>query len=392
MMKKTIERIDAIDILRGLIMVLMALDHTRHFLTNAHFNPLDIDKTTPALFLTRWITHYCAPLFVLLSGISTWLSLQRGGNPALQSRLLLQRGVLLIFLELLWVGPLGWDFGVVRHEIGVGVLWAIGWSMLVLALLVRLPLWVAGVFGLLTVSLHNLTDGISADTLGVFSGVWKILHQGGAVELPLGWTLNAYYPLIPWVGVMALGFAMAPWLNQPHQQRQAFLMRTGLALTLGFVLLRLGNLYGDSRTWAAGVDDIHTLMSFVHCTKYPPSLHYLLMTLGPGLMLLSLLEKLNTRSWNGLRVFGQVPLFFYLIHLPLLHALAALTDYGRYGQAAWQFGWPWVSATVVAPEDHGFGLLIVYLFCLFVLTLLYPLCKRYQRYKVSHSGWLVRLI
>ena len=391
-MHKSIERIHSIDLLRGLIMALMALDHTRHFLTDIHFNPLDIEKTTPFLFLTRWITHYCAPLFVFLSGVSTWLSLQRSGDRHLQAKLLLQRGLLLIALEILWIGPFGWEFGINRHEIGVGVLWAIGWSMLALAALIHFSPRIALVFGTLIISLHNLSDSVNAESFGTFAGIWRILHQGGTVALAFDWTLNAYYPLIPWIGVMALGFGIAPWFNQPARERNKALFTAGFMLTLGFVLLRVGNLYGDSRAWSLGTDDIHTLMSFVHCTKYPPSLHYLLMTLGPGLMLLSRLDGIHAHWFKALRVFGQVPLFFYVLHLPLIHGLAALADYGRYGHAGWQFGWPWVRQAIEAPKDRGFGLLIIYLATLFVLALLYPLCKRYQRYKTLNSSWISRLI
>jgi uncharacterized membrane protein len=385
-------RVVAIDLMRGLIMVLMALDHTRDYFSRADFDPLDLQRTDAALFLTRWITHYCAPLFVLLSGTSSYLSLSRNGDARAQARLLLTRGALLIVLDLTLVRWTGWNFSLDMGRIRVGVLWAIGWSMVFLGSLLRLRLKTLGGAGLILIAGHNLLDGLRPEHFGGWGWLWQILHAGGGFDYAGGRRFIASYPLIPWIGVMAAGFACGPlFLQEPVRRRQT-LLHAGMALTTGFVLLRLGNLYGDAAHWSAQPSDLYTLLSFLKCTKYPPSLHYLLMTLGPGLMLLAALDRPVPQWLRPLNVFGQVPLFFYLLHLPLIHALAALMDYGRYGHAEWQFGWPFAEPGLAHPSDQGFGLPIVYLAAAFVAFCLYLPCRWFAGLKrTSRNPW-VRLL
>lgn len=385
-------RVVAIDLLRGLIMILMALDHTRDFFSSADFNPLDLQKTHAALFLTRWITHFCAPLFIFLSGVSTFLSLTRGGDLAAQSRLLMLRGTLLILLELTIIHWFGWTFSIEMRAIWVGVLWAIGWSMLCLSLLIRLRREVAAAVGILMIVGHNLFDGLRPEQWGAWGWLWQVLHAGGGFDFGDGRRFIASYPLIPWIGVMAAGYAFGPVFLAEAALRRRALLRWGMLLTCAFVLLRLGNLYGDAATWSAQSSDLFTLFSFIHCTKYPPSLHYLLMTLGPGLLLLALMDRPLPAWLRWVNVFGQVPLFFYLLHLPLIHGLAVLTDYGRYGAVDWQFGWPFAPEELAKPEDHGFGLLIVYLMTAFVVLLLYPLCRWFAGLKRTSRNLWVRLL
>lgn len=387
-------RVVAIDLVRGLIMVLMALDHTRDYFSRADFDPLDIQRTDAALFLTRWITHYCAPLFVFLSGVSSYLSLARSGDRGAQSRLLLTRGALLILLDLTLIRWAGWNFSLDMGRIRVGVLWAIGWSMVVLGGLIRsrFRLRTIGVIGLAMMAGHNLLDGWLPEHFGDWGWLWQILHAGGGFDYGAGRRFIASYPLVPWIGVMAAGYACGPAFLQAPARRRQILLHWGMALTTGFVLLRLGNLYGDAVRWSAQPSDLHTLLSFLKCTKYPPSLHYLLMTLGPGLILLAALERPAPLWLKPLNVFGQVPLFFYLLHLPLIHALAALADYGRYGRAEWQFGWPFSDPGVAHPADHGFGLPMVYLVAAFVAFCLYLPCRWFAGMKrTSRSPW-VRLL
>lgn len=385
-------RIVSIDLVRGIIMILMALDHTRGYFGQWDFDPLDLQKTFPALFLTRWITHYCAPLFIFLSGVSGFLSLARNGDTAGQSRLLLARGALLILLELTLVRWLGWNFGLEMDLVAGGVLWAIGWAMIVLSILVHLPLWVAGLFGVGLMAGHNLFDGIAPEAFGAWGWLWQVLHAGGSFEYAPGLRFEAFYRLIPWIGVMAAGYACGPLFLRETARRRQTLLRWGMALAVAFVLLRLGNLYGDAVRWTVQSSDLDTLFSFINCSKYPPSLHYLLMTLGPGLILLALLDRPTPRWLQPVNVFGQVPLFYYLLHLPLIHGLAALADHGRYGHAEWQFGWPFADPALTAPPDHGFGLAIVYLATAFVVLCLYPLCRWFAGLKRTSRSLWVRLL
>lgn len=373
-------------------MILMALDHTRDYFSQTDFDPLDLDRTTPALFFTRWITHFCAPLFIFLSGVSAYLSLQRTGDPRGQARLLWQRGLLLIMLELTWVHAAGWTFSLDWHRTFVGVLWAIGWSMIVLAPLIRLrPATLLGA-GALMIATHNLLDSIAPESLGSLGWLWRILHAGGGLEIGSGFRLIALYPLIPWIGLLMAGFGCGPMFLRDAPDRRGWLIRWGWGLTLAFVWLRASNLYGDPAAWTAQDGDLATLMAFLRCTKYPPSLLYLLMTLGPGLLLLAALDRPMPHWLLPVSVFGQVPLFFYLLHLPLIHGLAALIDLGRYGQAPWQFGWPFVAERIPNPPDHGFGLLIVYLATAVIVLSLYPLCRWYAGIRRTHAGTCIRLL
>lgn len=385
-------RIVAIDLARGLTMLLMALDHTRDYFSQADIDPLNLAQTTPALFLTRWITHLCAPLFIFLAGVSAYLSLARRGDRQAQARLLWQRGLLLILLDLTWVRWLGWTFSLDLHRPVAGVLWAIGWCMLALAPLIRLrpPHLLAA--GLLMMVSHHLFDGLTPEFFGSLGWLWRILHAGGSFEIVPGVRFVALYPLIPWIGLMAAGFGCGPvWCREAPARRQ-WLMRWGWGLTLAFVWLRAGNLYGEPVAWTPQASDGLTLLAFLNCSKYPPSLQYLLMTLGPGLLLLAALDRPVPRWLQPLNVFGQVPLFFYLLHLPLIHALATLVDLGRYGEAGWQFGWPFVTARLPQPPDHGFGLLIVYLATAVIVLSLYPLCRGYAGIRRTHPGGWVRLL
>jgi uncharacterized membrane protein len=385
-------RIVAIDLARGLVMILMALDHTRDYLSQADFDPLDLARTTPALFFTRWITHFCAPLFIFLSGVSAYLSLQRTGDSRGQARLLWQRGLLLILLEMTWVHAAGWTFSLDWHRTFGGVLWAIGWSMIALSPLIRLQPTALLSAGALMITSHNLLDFIPPESLGSLGWLWRILHAGGSFEVRPGVRFVALYPLIPWIGVMMAGFGCGPLFLCDSPARRQWLTRWGWGLTLAFVWLRASNLYGDAAAWTAQDGDLATLMSFLRCTKYPPSLLYLMMTLGPGLLLLTALDRPVPDWLRPVNVFGQVPLFFYLLHLPLIHGLAALIDLGRYGQAAWQFGWPFVAERLPKPPGHGFGLLIVYLATAVIVLSLYPLCRWYAGIRRTHPAAWIRLL
>jgi uncharacterized membrane protein len=370
-------RLDSVDLLRGMIMVLMALDHVRDFFPVANFDPLDLDKTTPALFITRWITHFCAPIFTFLAGTGAFLALTRGKSKRELSWFLLSRGLWLAFLEVTWVRCLGWEFRIDFHSIGVGTLWSIGWSMVVLSALVFLPTWAVTAFGVTMICVHNAFDGIKPESFGSLAWMWKVLHANGSFEWAPGFRFGVGYALIPWIGVVAAGYGFGRLLLLEPGRRRKMLLRLGLAVTFAFVALRWTNTYGDSllgksHHWSAQKNFLFTIFSFVDVHKYPPSLLYLLMTLGPAFIALSFLDRGTPRVLRPILVFGRVPLFYYLLHLPLIHGLAVLVAYARFGHADWMLGSPFNWAT--APPGSLFSLPVVYVIWIGVVLLLYPVC------------------
>lgn len=369
-------------------MVLMALDHARDFF---HFgalhghDPLDLDTTSPALFLVRWITHFCAPVFVFLAGTGAYLSGQHGRSPRARSRFLLTRGLWLIVLEWTLVQWCGWAFAFDWHRHNGMVLWALGWSMICLAALVHLPLPVIGGGGLTLIAGHNLFDAVKPADLGGFGPWWTFLHEGGRIPLGAGHTLLAGYPLIPWPGVMAAGYAFGALWPQPAATRHARLWQLGAGLTALFLLLRFSNFYGNPAPWTPQATAWQTVGSFLDVEKYPPSLAYVLMTLGPALLLLAGWERRPPAWLRPLESFGRVPLFFYLLHLPLLHGLAWLVAWLQWGRADWLHGLP----RAPVPPTAGFGLVGTALAWLAAVALLYPACRAFAAYKRRHRhAWL----
>ena len=378
-------RLDSIDLLRGIAMVLMALDHVRDFFTNVRFDPLDLTQTTTALFLTRWITHYCAPAFVFLAGTAAFLSLSRGRSAHQLSWFLVTRGFWLIILELTVV-RFAWLFNF-DYSFSFGqVIWAIGWSMVVLAALVRLPVRWSAIFGIAMIALHNLADPVQPAALGPLGWLWKVLHVQDQIELGSSAVFVTAYPLIPWVGVMAAGYAfgvMVRW--EPARRRRAFVWIGGAAIGL-FLLLRAVNIYGDPSPWEIQSAPHLTVLSLLNTTKYPPSLLYILMTLGPAILLLPLLER--WRGWlaQALIVFGRVPLFYYVLHIVVAHALAVVAAVGSGYDPWFMFAnappWEW-------PEGYGFSLPVVYAVWIAVVACLYPLCRWFASVKRrSRSPWV----
>jgi uncharacterized membrane protein len=364
-------RIASIDVLRGLVMALMALDHTRDFFGTGGFNPRDVAE--PALFLTRWITHLCAPTFIFLAGLSAFLY-GRGRSVAETSRFLLVRGLWLILIEFTVV-RLAWTFDLgSSHEFTAGVIFVIGASMTVLAALVWLPRWAIVALALIMIAGHNLFDSFRAEQLGQGAGLWHVLHQPGVVHLGDQIRLFVLYPLVPWIGVMAAGYVLGPVMLREPDVRQRRLFGLGAAVTLGFILLRASNLYGDPAPWTAQGTWLSTVLSFLNCEKYPPSLLYLMMTLGPALMLLGLFERARGAWARVLAIFGQVPFFFYVVHIYLIHALAVAAGLAMTGMLA-------------NSPDIGVGLGGIYLIWLLVLALLYPLCRWFAGLKGRGTGW-----
>ena len=377
-------RIEAVDVVRGVIMIIMALDHTRDFFGIPGKNPTDLVHASAALFLTRWITYFCAPVFFLLTGTGAFLSLRRK-SPGELSRFLLTRGLWLIFLEVVLLRCFAYQFNVDYQVTMLLVLWALGWSMIVLAALVQLPTIVVTVFGAVLILCHNLFDSVqSANPL------WSILHAPGFVLNTPRHMVFVAYPLIPWVGVTAVGYALGQVYRWDAERRRTFLLRLGLALTLAFLVIRGVNRYGDPSHWLAQRSALFTALSFLNTTKYPPSLSFLLMTLGPAMIFLWSVDRVTPRMLRPALVIGKVPLLYYVLHFPLIHLLAVITCYVRYGSAHWMFESPDLAHyPFSAPPGWGYSLPIVYLIWAFVVIAMYPLCRWFAALKQRRSdAWL----
>jgi uncharacterized membrane protein len=377
-------RIESVDVLRGVIMIVMALDHTRDYFSNSGLNPTDPATTTVALFFTRWITHYCAPVFFLLTGTGAFLSLRRKTKGEL-SRFLWTRGLWLIFLEAVVMRCLGWQFNFDYHMTVLQVLWALGWAMIVLSALVYLPAWAVTTFGVVMIATHNLLDPIRwANPL------WTLLHRPAPFIFGATHTVMDGYPLIPWVGVTAAGYGLGQIYAWPAERRRKFLLRLGLAVTVGFILLRWTNFYGDPSKWATQRSPVYTVLSFLNATKYPPSLIYLMMTLGPALVLLWAVDGRTPEWLRPALTIGKVPMFYYVLHVPLIHLIAVVVCYARYGADYWMLQSNDLGQFPVdKPPGWGYSLPIVYLIWAAVVLALYPLCRWYGGVKQrSKSVWL----
>jgi uncharacterized membrane protein len=373
-------RLDSIDLLRGLVMVLMALDHTRDFFAAGGPNPRDI--ADPALFLTRWVTHFCAPTFIFLAGVSAYLYGGRGRSAGEVSWFLLTRGVWLVVVEFTVI-RFCWTFSLYTHFFVMQVIWVIGASMIVLAGLVHLPRWVIAAIGVAMIVGHNLVDGVGAEQFGNVSWLWKLLHQPGLIEIGPQTKLFVLYTLVPWSGVMAAGYALGPVFRLDLASRRSFLLRTGIAVAAGFVVLRATNLYGDPAAWTMQSSFLGTLLSFIDCEKYPPSLLFLMMTLGPALILLALFECADGAVASRITTFGRVPFFFYVVHIAFIHALAVGFASITLGDIGWTFG----SFLSQKPMTYGLNLFGVYAVWLCVVVVLYPLCRWFASLKRQRHEW-----
>jgi len=379
-------RIESVDLLRGVIMILMALDHTRDYF-GAPVNPTDVATTTVALFFTRWVTHFCAPVFFLLTGTGAFLALRRRSIPGL-SRFLLTRGLWLIFLELFVVRCLGWQFNFDYHLTVLTVLWALGWAMIVLSALVWLPASVVGIIGAAIIVLHNLFDSVQAASLGPFAPLWTALHAPGVLWTDGNHTLFAAYVLIPWVGVTAVGYSLGQVYRWEPERRRRLLGRMGVALIVAFIALRAANIYGDPSNWAHQRSGIFTALSFINTTKYPPSLLYLLMTLGPALLVLRAVDDRLPRVLRPALVFGKVPMFYYVLHIVLIHLAAVAACLARYGSVHWMFESPSLDRyPITQPPGWPAPLPVVWLVWVSVVVLLYPACRWFAGVKRRRTDW-----
>lgn len=377
-------RIESINVVRGVIMILMALDHVRDFFGNSGFNPTDPATTTIPLFFTRWITHFCAPVFFLLTGAGAYLSLGRKSKREL-SRFLLTRGLWLIFLELTITRCLGWQFNFDYHLTVLLVLWALGWAMIVLSALVYLPAPVVTTFGVVMIATHNLFDSVQSS-----NPLWSILHSPNFILNNPGGIIFVTYVLIPWIGVTAAGYGLGQIYSWPSARRKAFLLLLGSGLAAAFVVLRGINLYGDPLPWSTQRSAAFTVLSFLNTTKYPPSLLYLLMTLGPALLFLWAVDGGTPRWLRPALIIGKVPMFYYILHIPLIHLLAIAVCYARNGQMHWMFESPDLgNFPITKPPGWGYSLPIIYLVWAVVVIMLYPLCRWFAELRQRRSdAWL----
>ncbi len=393
-------RINSVDLLRGVVMMIMLLDHTRDFVhwAGLAFDPTDLTQTTVPLFFTRWVTHYCAPVFVFLSGVSIYLQRAAGKTNGELSRFLLTRGLWLIVLEFTIV-RFGFSFNLDYSFFGMAqVIWVIGVSMIAMAALIYLPMRIVGILGLVMVVLHNLLDGFSLPPNIAFAGqpppdlgqsLWIVLHQQGVLPFAGGSFIFVAYPVIPWIGVMAAGWAFGSIYSWEAERRRKLLYSLGIAATFLFVAVRLINVYGDPSAWSVQSSPAFTFLSFLNTTKYPPSLLFLLMTLGPAILLLALTDAIGGEAiWQRVAiVFGRVPMFFYILQWFVAHGAGLLLSYFAGKQIAHYFVNPGPGLEI--PPDHGFSLWVVYAAWLGGLIILYPLCKWWADLKRRNKHWML---
>lgn len=372
-------------------MVIMALDHTRHYFHLGAFenSPTDLAVTTPVIFFTRFITHFCAPVFVFLAGTSAFLYGSKKTKPVL-SKFLITRGFWLIFVELTIMSFI-WYFNIHYNIFYLQVIWAIGVSMIMLAVLIYLPPKILLAVGLLLVFGHNLLDGLTMEGKSITSLIWYILHQESLVIFSENFVLVVGYPVLPWIGVMALGYCFGGFYSKEFDvaTRKKWLLRLGLGAIVLFFILRGTNVYGDLVPWTMQKNATYTILSFLNVTKYPPSLSFLLITLGPALLFLYGTETITNKFTNFFLVFGRVPFFYYILHLMVIHLFALL------GLMITGGDWRMMILTgdVLTSGrlgSYGYPLWMAYLIWIGIVLLLYPLSKKYMTYKANNKDkwWL----
>jgi uncharacterized membrane protein len=385
------KRITSIDFLRGTIMIIMALDHVRDYLFfgSFYFDPLDLTKTSGVLFFTRWITHFCAPIFMLLAGTSAYLMGQKKTKSEL-SVFLVKRGIWLVFLEMIVVN-FGWNFNIQFPMLFFITIWALGISMIVLAALIHLPKKVILIVSVLVIAGHNLLDNIhvAGNTLPAFE--WSLIHDQQFFTWHHEFLLVGY-PLIPLVAVMPLGYCLGQLFTSAYdvEKRKKILLIAGASAIVLFIALRYSNIYGDPVKWSEQKNTFFTFLSFLKVNKYPPSLLYLLMTLGAASLFLAFTEKLQNGFVKVVSVYGRVPMFYYLIHIYIIHIIAMTASALTPGQDwhIWLLKTPiWFTTDL---KGYGFSLPVAYLVWIAIVVGLYPLCKRYDNYKQNHKEkwWL----
>jgi uncharacterized membrane protein len=387
-------RLESIDVLRGIVMIIMALDHVRdYFHYDAFFySPTDLGRTNIFLFFTRFITHYCAPVFVLLAGISAHLYGTKRSKHDL-SVYLLTRGLWLVFAELCIV-TFGWTFNPTYPIFNLQVIWAIGICMIILSVMIYLNRAVLLMTGVLLIACHNFFDHVHVPGKGISNFLWSILHEPG--DFVAGrFHIFVRYPVLPWTGIVALGYYFGAFFNAGYDvaKRKKNLLYTGTAMIALFLVLRFFNFYGDASQWSVQRNAMFSILSFINVTKYPPSLLYTLITLGPAMIFLSIAKRPLNIVTEKIAVFGRVSFFYYVIHIYLIHLLAVV------GAVISGYHWSVMVLSdrvnrMAALKGYGFNLLTVYLVWLILLVLLYPCCKWFDKYKSNNQytkKWLTYL-
>ncbi|WP_026262328.1 DUF1624 domain-containing protein [Spirosoma panaciterrae] len=384
------KRVAAIDVTRGLVMVIMALDHVRDLLHTPALtqNPTDLTTTTPAIFLTRWVTHLCAPTFVFLSGTSAYLSLRKQTSHEQTNalRFLRSRGFVLLFLELTVINFAFW-FDLPFQSLMLQVIYAIGFGLVILSFLARLSARTVGIIGLVIIVGHNILQLVPTFTDPAARLVWALLFRTDFFSISPTFALLVAYPVIPWLGIMLVGFACGQWLQEPIQERKRRFLRIGLGALALFIVLRFLNMYGDPAPWSSQKNALFTFFSFINVTKYPPSLLYDLVTLGLMLVFFASIDGIENAFTRWMTVYGKVPMFYYILHWYLVHL-------SMIGMALWQ-GYsladlPSGPMNFGRPANAGISLEYVYLVWMTIVLFLYPLCRWYGRYKSEHPTmrWL----
>ena len=378
------KRINSIDITRGLVMVIMALDHVRDFMhtTSMTQNPTNLQTTTTLLFMTRWITHLCAPTFVFLSGVSAFLSFRRTKNISESRVFLLKRGFWLIILELTVINFALW-YDVHFRLLLMEVISVIGLSFIVLSFLLKLPSRIIGIAGIVLIFSHDLLQGIPVPANPVINFLTSVFFRPALTQITQGLSFYTSYPLIPWLGIMMTGFACGEIFDFPQEKRGRIFLKLGLAILSIFIVIRSINVYGDPSAWKQQKSTLFTFLSFINTTKYPISLLFTLLFLGIMFLILFFSEKVKNRFTEILSIYGKVPLFYFIIHLFIIHSLMflMLRFQGFAGKdllfGAFNNGRP--------KTGGGADLFLIYLIWLSVVVLLYPVCKWYGKYKSEHS-------
>lgn len=384
-------RIESIDILRGVVMIIMALDHTRDYFYYGSFfsDPMDLETTTPFLFFTRFITHYCAPIFVFLAGTSAFLYGSKKTKPEL-FKFLFTRGLWLIFLEIT-LNNLLWKFDITFSRVILQVIWAIGLSMIALSMLVFLSRKALLILGIIIVAGHNLLDGIVMQGNSLQSIVWYILHQATIIKVSDASDIGIFYSILPWIGVMLLGYSLGYLYQKDFNPsiRKKWLLRIGSRALILFFIMRGLNVYGDLVPWATQDTTSKTIMSFFKVSKYPPSLAYVLITIGPALLFLYAFELAKNKITDFFLVFGRVPLFYYFLHILVIHVFAII--------GILIFGGNWQDMILTKEAfskgiliNYGYSLFVVYMVWIGVIILLYFPSKKYMLYKANNKEkwWL----
>ena len=381
-------RIESIDILRGIVMVLMALDHVRGYFFWGSFtsNLTDLSTTTPIFFFTRVITHFCAPVFVLLTGVSAYLYGQKKNKYEL-SKFLFTRGIWLIFLEII-VNNFLWFFDPSFSMILLQVIWAIGFGMLFLSGLVYLSNKTILIFGLSIVFFHNLLDFFVFEGKSVGSILWYFLHQMAVVEVSDSTSIIFGYPVLPWIGLMAVGYVLGSvFIYYQPKERCSLLIKYGLYSIILFLIVRFLDIYGDPNPFSMQKSLSSTIMDFFNTTKYPPSLLFILMTIGPSLLVLAYVEKIKNKITDFFIVFGRVPLFYYFLHILVIHILAIIILIFNGGDFTIMLNMTPYLGDQQQLVEYGYPMWVVYLIWFVVILILYPLCYKYMKYKSSSNKW-----